>query len=331
MKKHVLPVLQGVVTIYILMRLFGDAELRSQAARVFAEADWRWLGGAVLAAACSEILCATRWWIVLHAFGLPLKWRDAVAISAIGLFYSLGLPGSAGGDAMRTLYVMERFPDKKLAAAFSVLADRFCGMAALVLALGWTLVANHGILLQGELGGRIVLAAVVFLAGALALLGLWWTTTIPALGDKIQSMMPKLGARMRQSSEIFHRMLEHPCAMLLGAGISMVSLAAHFGGYFLSACAFETGLSAATVFTVMPVVDTLTMIPVALYGLGLREALFAVLFGEFFGVPAGTATLVSLGGFAAQALVALSGVLFLAFVRPPRIARAERAGHSSRE
>ncbi len=322
MKKHVLPILQGVVTIFILARLFGDAELRGQAARVFAEADWRWLGGAVLAAATSEILCATRWWIVLHAFGMPLKWRDAVAISAIGLFYSLGLPGSAGGDAMRTLYVMERFPGKKLAAAFSVLADRFCGMAALVLALGWTLVANHGILLQGELGARIVMAAAVFLAGGVVLLGLWWTTTIPALGDRMLAAMPRLGARMRQSGEIFNRMLEHPRAMLLGAGLSGVSLAAHFGGYFFSACAFETGLTVGTVFTVMPVVDTLTMIPVALYGLGLREALFAVLFGEFFGVAAGTATLVSLGGFAAQALVALSGVLFLPFVRSPRFAKS---------
>jgi uncharacterized protein (TIRG00374 family) len=304
--------------------LFGDAELRNQASRVLAEADWRWLGGAVLAAATSEILCATRWWIVLHAFGMPLKWREAVAISAIGLFYSLGLPGSAGGDAMRTLYVMERFPDRKLAAAFSVLADRFCGMAALVLALGWTLVAHHGVLLQGELGGRIVLAAAVFLAGALAMLGLWWTTTIPALGDRIQAAMPKFGVRMRQSGEIFNRMLAHPRAMLLGAAISVVSLAAHFAGYFLSACAFETGLSAGTIFTVMPVVDTLTMIPVALYGLGLREALFAVLLGEFFGVAAGTATLVSLGGFAAQALVALSGVLFLPFARSPKFVRADR-------
>ena len=65
----------------------------------------------------------------------------------------------------------------------------------------------------------------------------------------------------------------------------------------------------------MPVVDTLTMIPVTLYGLGLREALFTVLLGEFYGIPAGTSTLVSLGGFSAQALVALSGILFLPFVR----------------
>jgi hypothetical protein len=43
--------------------------------------------------------------VILHAFGLPLRWRDAVAFSAIGLFYSLGLPGSAGGDASTNYHI----------------------------------------------------------------------------------------------------------------------------------------------------------------------------------------------------------------------------------
>jgi hypothetical protein len=50
-------------------------------------------------------------------------------------------------------------------------------------------------------------------------------------------------------------------------------------------------------------------------GLVLREALFNVLLGTFFGMPAALATLISLGGFGAQAAVALSGIFFLPFVR----------------
>ena len=58
-----------------------------------------------------------------------------------------------------------------------------------------------------------------------------------------------------------------------------------------------------------------TMLPVALYGLGLREALFNVLLGTFYGTPSATATLISLGGFGAQAVVALLGVFFLPFIK----------------
>lgn len=321
MKKHLLPVLQAGMTIYILARLFGDAGLRANAARVVSEADWHWMAGAVAAAAASELFCATRWWVVLRAFGTPLKWREAVAFSAIGLFYSLGLPGSAGGDAMRTLYVIERFPDKKLAAALSVLADRLCGLAALILALGWTLAGNHGLFLEGRLGGGIVLGAVLMLSGAVLLLGLWWTTTIPVIRRHIPAKADQINRHLRQSGEIFHRMLANPAAMLAGVALSAISLAAHFLGYWFSAQAFGSGLGAGVVFGIMPVVDTLTIIPIALYGLGLREALFAILLGEFYGIPAGTATLVSLGGFAAQALVALSGILFLPFARFLRFGR----------
>jgi hypothetical protein len=47
--------------------------------------------------------------------------------------------------------------------------------------------------------------------------------------------------------------------------------------------------------------------------LGLREALFNALLGFFFGTPSATATLISLGGFGAQAVVALCGVLLMPF------------------
>jgi hypothetical protein len=65
----------------------------------------------------------------------------------------------------------------------------------------------------------------------------------------------------------------------------------------------------------MPVVDSLTMLPITLYGLGLREALLTVLLGRYFGIPAAAAAMVSLGGFGAQALVALSGAALLPFIR----------------
>jgi hypothetical protein len=94
-----------------------------------------------------------------------------------------------------------------------------------------------------------------------------------------------------------------------------MALAAHFLGYYFSSRAFGSSLQIGGIFSIMPIVDTLTMLPVALYGLGLREALFNALLGAFFSTPPAMATLISLGGFGAQAVVALCGFLFLPFVR----------------
>lgn len=315
MKKYLLPILQAAVTITILARLFGDAALRENAARAFMAADFSWLLGAACAAALSEILCATRWWVILHAFGLPLRWRDALAFSAIGLFYSLGLPGSAGGDAVRTMYVMRLFPDKKMASAFSVLADRLCGLAALVVFMAAALAWNHDTLLSGEMGRGIVLSAASLLGGTLLLLGLWWTTSIPALGEFVRRRHPRFSPHLLESGAIFHKMAQRPGAVATGCCLAAMALAAHFLGYYFSSRAFGSSLQIGGIFSIMPIVDTLTMLPVALYGLGLREALFNALLGAFFNTPSATATLISLGGFGAQAVVALCGVLFLPFVK----------------
>ena len=315
MKKYLLPILQAAVTITILARLFGDEALRENAARAFVAADFSWLVGAACAAALSEILCATRWWVILHAFGLPLRWRDAAAFSAIGLFYSLGLPGSAGGDAVRTMYVMRLFPDKKMASAFSVLADRLCGLAALVIFMAASLAWNHDTLLSGEIGRGIVLSAASLLGGSLLLLGLWWMTSIPALGDFVRRRHPRFSPHLLESGAIFHKMAQRPGAVATGCCLAAMALAAHFLGYYFSSRAFGSSLQIGEVFSIMPIVDTLTMLPVALYGLGLREALFNALLGAFFNTPSATATLISLGGFGAQAVVALCGVLFLPFVK----------------
>lgn len=315
MKKSLLPILQAAVTIYIFARLFGDAELRQNAARALAAADFTWLVGATCAAALSEILCATRWWVILHAFGLPLRWRDAVAFSAIGLFYSLGLPGSAGGDAVRTMYLMRLFPEKKMASAFSVLADRLCGLVALVAFMTVSLAWNHDIFLSGEIGRGIVLSATCLLGGTMLLLGLWWTTSIPALGDFVRRRHPRFSPHLLESGAIFQQMAQRPRAVASGCILATIALAAHFLGYYFSSLAFGSPLQIGSIFSIMPIVDTLTMLPVALYGLGLREALFNALLGAFFGTPSATATLISLGGFGAQAAVALCGVLFLPFFK----------------
>lgn len=314
MKKAILPVFQVVVTAAILWRIFGDPTIRAGVADALGAADARWLIGAVLAAACSEAACATRWWIVLRAFGVPLRWRDALAYSALGLFYSLGLPGSAGGDAVRVLYVIRRHPDKKIAAAFSVLADRFCGLAALAVAMGWTLAANHAVFFNSGYGEALVWAAVVLCGGGLIGLGLWWTTTLPVVSGMFQSRFPRFNRHLLESSDVFRRMWQSPRAMAIGVVLSGVSLAAHFIGYYLAGYAFDAGVSLGRVLAVMPVVDTITALPVALYGLGLREAVLVTLLGGFHGVPAAAATLMSLGGFGAQAVVALSGILWLPFV-----------------
>ena len=113
-------------------------------------------------------------------------------------------------------------------------------------------------------------------------------------------------------------MKRHPRAVLLAVALSIVALLAHFSTYWLSSRAFGLPLSPEDILIIMPLVDTLTMLPVTLYGIGLRETLFESLLGGIYGIAPGAATLASLGGFSLQALVALSGGLLIPFTTPPK-------------
>ncbi len=165
------------------------------------------------------------------------------------------------------------------------------------------------------LAGCMVLGAAVLLGGTAVMVGLWGVTIIPFLRDIMSRRRSFLSAHFLQSGDSLRQLIQRPGAILRGMALSLISLAAHFFCYYFSSRAFDAGLGVGQVFSIMPVVDTLTTLPVALYGVGLREALFSELLGTFFGISAAMATMVSLGGFGAQALVALSGIGFLPFVR----------------
>ena len=73
------------------------------------------------------------------------------------------------------------------------------------------------------------------------------------------------------------------------------------------------GIRATTVGTVvsaMPVIDSISGMPVSIAGVGVREKLFEVLMRDLAGVPPETAVAASLAGFACNALWAGLGALF---------------------
>jgi glycosyltransferase 2 family protein len=108
--------------------------------------DWSqaWLG--VLLAGTAYPLQAWRWQLLLAAQGITPPTRWVQSASWIAQFYNAFLPGGVAGDAVRFGYLWRLAPDRKAAAAASLLADRLlglgslCALAALALGLhlGWT-------------------------------------------------------------------------------------------------------------------------------------------------------------------------------------------------
>ena len=102
---------------------------------------------------------------------------------------------------------------------------------------------------------------------------------------------------------------------LAALALSLLSLATYFSIYFCAARALATPVSLIDVFSLMPVIDVITMLPVTLSGIGLREKLFETMLGALCNVPAARAVLVSLGGFGLESCWALAGAPVFLFYR----------------
>ena len=141
--------------------------------------DWTLALPAALLAGFAYPLQAWRWHLLLRAQNLQLPARWVHGVFWIGQFYNSFLPGGVAGDAVRFGYLWREHPDRKAAAAASLLADRLLGLGALLalaaLALGLHLsLAGGGAELRTLLTASIVAFGLLLAAGWSAARTRWW-------------------------------------------------------------------------------------------------------------------------------------------------------------
>jgi uncharacterized protein (TIRG00374 family) len=78
-----------------------------------------------------------RWWLLLWAAGVHLSKVRVIAISWIGIFFNVVMPGSVGGDVIKAIYVMKEAPKiPKTNVMMTLLLDRVFGLAGLFVFCG---------------------------------------------------------------------------------------------------------------------------------------------------------------------------------------------------
>jgi hypothetical protein len=97
--------------------------------------------------------------------------------------------------------------------------------------------------------------------------------------------------------------------------MSFVSLYAYFLIFYCAARAVGAGVGLKDMLSILPVMNVVTLLPVTIAGVGLREKTIEPLLRELCGVPSATGYLVSILGFGLYAAWSLGGAPVLAFYR----------------
>src|ERR1700738_5144139 len=144
MKRILLTILQVAVTAALLLWVFHDPAIRAAMVEALSTAHKQWILAAIVAYVVVEFAAAFRWQVLLKVQDIQLPFSRIVALSIIGMFYNLFLPGGTGGDIVKTYLLWKETPKNKPGALLAVLFDRMIGLIALIIITGILIFLRYG-------------------------------------------------------------------------------------------------------------------------------------------------------------------------------------------
>ena len=232
-------------------------------------ANWNWWLAGLAASVLVQMVAGVRWAALARPLGFQRPRRFFIWRFFEGMFFSLCLPSSIGGDVIKAYRVGDT-TSRRLLAGCSVLADRLTGLSALGVLAGTALAANkYGLGLAGALG-----VALALLAGVL---GVFWLGLQSI--DRIMNLLPE-AHRARAFLAQLLPYQQRPLLIMQAVGWSFVVQVGGAVVVALMARTLRVDLPLVVWFSVVPLVALLMVLPVSIGGFGMRENAMEILLGE---------------------------------------------------
>ncbi len=273
----------------------------AQVGRVFGDLRLTWWLAAVGLYVLTQVASAVRWRLLARPLGFDQSLARFTGYTFIGMYFNLFLPTSVGGDVVRAWY-LDGGSGRRLAAFLSAFVDRLSGLLVL-LAIACVAMA----LCPADVPAWIPCSV-------------WGTAGCAVLGFLLLPTLLRWTGRfgrIRRLTESARLYLRHPGLLAGSAGLSFLVQAANVVIVWMAGRAMGLPVPAGYYWILVPMVTLLTMIPVSLNGMGIREWGMA-LFLAPLGVPAGAALSLSFLWFAVFSAASLLGGGVYLFGRFPR-------------
>ena len=248
----------------------------------------------------SQIISAFRWYVIGKNLSFDRPFFTYLKYYFVGMFFNLFLPSAIGGDVLKVFFLSQG-ENIKLKASYSVFLDRAFGLWAMFL-IGSFAVLFDPLALPKRW-------EVIIVASGIAI------TVISIIAPFMHTLTRKLMEKPSNFS-FFNKILHYlesillfwkrPKALLISLGLSFILQLCGMSAVFLLGCGLKLGLPLSFYYSALPVISLITILPISLSGIGVREGGF-VYFLSLKGVPIEKALTLSLGVFTIQSLCALIG------------------------
>jgi glycosyltransferase 2 family protein len=248
-----------------------------------------------------------RWWLLLKEKKISVARIRLLILCFIGTFFSGFLPTIVGGDVVRGYYVFKESNAHDVAFA-SILVERLCGLIIVVItgcAAGLYFLITQGpsplitICLAGCSAGLV-------LAGGIFYQPFFRVLSRPLFLVRRWNIAGKI-------AEIYHATLSykgHTKALAWCAVLSLLYELVIIFIHYLMAHALGWSIPGTLFFLAVPVITVVSMFPLSIGGLGVREGAMVVFFSNY-GVSAADAISLSLLSYSVTLIAgAMGGMLY---------------------
>jgi len=225
----------------------------------------------------ANFFVAVRWKGLLNTLDIYLPVWAAAKITFVGMFYNNMLLSNIGGDLLRVWYVA-KYTDKRLEAAFSVVADRLCGFAACIIMAIAGLLFSKGLFVNAASGDtqpveaqgtpllvKLAVAAFIsFTVFAIAAIVFW------KMG-KLDDAIVKVKSHIKRFTAAIVLYLKNPMSLVKAMAITLAAQSVSVLGIYVACSSLDIDAPMKVYFIVFPLSWVIGALPVSPGGLGVLE------------------------------------------------------------
>jgi glycosyltransferase 2 family protein len=261
-------------------------------------------------------LCLLRWRMLLDAADIHLPLKRVIISFSGGIFFNLFLPSTIGGDVMRSADLAAH-TKKTSEVIATVFVDRLSGYTGLVILtllsvlFGWKYLQHASVFFSVIIITAILAAVLLALFNKFVYVKINKFLSAPGAGkikEAIKNLHHEIHIFRRQKKMIFYNLL-----------LSLLVQATGPLSFYLIALALGLNIKAIYFFVFLPIIGAITLLPISIGGLGLRDASMIFYFGKV-GVTEHMSLVMSLLSFGFIIIFgAIGGIIYVLTIRNRRL------------
>ena len=232
MKKFLITLLKFAISMAILVYLVRnavvaeDVEERNVFQRLLNQPKrWELLVGACGFCASAVMLTLIRWWYLVRALGIPLRFASGLRIGLFGYLFNLvPVGGIIGGDLLKAWMLAWQHRDHRARAVASVAVDRIIGLYVLFVVASAAILLTGFWKLEDERGLIFVTCTATFVLTVVGAVGIGMLL-VPGVtdgkGTRALSRLPRVGHAIGSLIEAMRMYRRMPKVLTIAALMSV--------------------------------------------------------------------------------------------------------------